>query len=86
LGELRRNDRIGIETPAGHKTYRVLTTKITGPGDVSVLENSAGYQLTLITCYPFHWIGPAPQRFIVTASVPANRRARAAGPAGPISK
>jgi sortase A len=48
--------------------FEVTGTHIVGPDDVSVLEPTPDSSLTLITCYPFGYIGRAPKRFIVQAS------------------
>ena len=55
----------------------VQSTKIVGPRDVGVLAASGGETLTLVTCYPFYYIGSAPKRFIVRATqVAANPQPR----------
>jgi sortase A len=68
LGHLQKNDLIEFETVQGDYVYRVQSTKIVGPDETWVLNPSGGQTLTLITCYPFHFIGPAPKRFIVRAT------------------
>jgi sortase A len=50
-------------------TYVVDTIQIVNPRDVGVLRPSANATLTLVTCYPFYFVGSAPQRYIVSASV-----------------
>jgi len=65
--DLREGDEIRITTARGVFAYRVTGTEIVEPDDVSVLAPTADRSLTLITCYPFGYIGPAPQRFIVHA-------------------
>jgi sortase A len=67
LRDVRAGDRIRIETLAGDFHYVVDTTFVTSPEDVSVLEATREPTLTLVTCHPFGWIGPAPSRFIVRA-------------------
>lgn len=47
--------------------YRVESTSVVSPTDIEVLKPSNGRELTLITCFPFDYIGPAPNRFIVRA-------------------
>ena len=47
--------------------YRVERTWVVSPEDVSVLDATPTRSLTLVTCYPFYHVGPAPQRFIVRA-------------------
>jgi len=67
LRNVRQNDMIEITTHRGEYRYRVVSTKIVGPSDVSVLDSSESQVLTLVTCYPFYFVGPAPDRFIVRA-------------------
>jgi sortase A len=75
LGSLRENDVIVLETRNVTHRYRVATTGIVDPADVAVLQSSGRPALTLVTCYPFYYIGPAPRRFVVTAwEVPEKRR------------
>jgi len=68
LGEVSTGDLITIRTFDGTYTYKVDYTLIVTPerGDLlAPVENST---LTLVTCYPFNWVGPAPKRFVVRAS------------------
>ena len=67
LRAIRRNDLIRFETPEGNHEYRVESTKIVSPKDVSVLAPDKSPELTLVTCYPFYYVGSAPDRFIVKA-------------------
>jgi sortase A len=67
LRNIRKNDRIIVSTLHGTFEYLVQTTQIVNPDDVSVLKASASKELTLVTCYPFYYIGSAPHRFIVHA-------------------
>lgn len=69
LRGVRKNDRITMETPDGSTyDYVVESMKIVDPADVSVLQPVKDEQsLTLITCYPFNYIGSAPNRFVVRA-------------------
>lgn len=67
LKDIKLDDRIRITTPAGISEYRVVSTQIVGPTDTSVLDAKDDKTLTLITCYPFYYIGPAPKRFIIQA-------------------
>lgn len=68
LRNIRKNDRIIVATLEGTYEYLVQSTKIVSPTDVSVLEASAPKELTLVTCYPFYYIGSAPRRFVVHAT------------------
>jgi sortase A len=67
LHEVQPGDEVRIETIDGDRTYRVVRTWITAPDDVGVLAPAEGDVLTLVTCFPFWWIGPAPERFVVRA-------------------
>lgn len=68
LRDVRESDRIRMVTPDGNFEYIVRSTQIVTPSDVQVLEPKDGKrELTLITCYPFNYVGHAPKRFIVKA-------------------
>jgi sortase A len=67
LGGIERQDRIRLRTPEGDWEYTVDSTRIVRPSNVSVLANSGQAELTLVTCYPFRYVGAAPLRFVVHA-------------------
>jgi sortase A len=67
LGGIQPQDRIRLRTAQGDWEYTVESTRIVQPSNVSVLANSSQPELTLVTCYPFRYVGPAPLRFIVRA-------------------
>lgn len=67
LKDISTGDAIELETLNGRQVYRVERTWIVNPEDVSVLDPTPVRSLTLVTCYPFYYIGSAPQRFIVRA-------------------
>lgn len=68
LQDLRVGDELWLETLAhGTLRYRVRDMRVVEPDDLSVLAPSVQPQLTLITCHPFTYIGPAPRRFVVRA-------------------
>ena len=67
LRNIRAGDVITVSTLGGEYEYRVVSTKVTTPSDVSVLDADGSEILTLVTCYPFYFIGSAPERFIVRA-------------------
>jgi sortase A len=69
LRNIRPDDRIRVVTAEGTFVYRVEGTTIVDPDDVWVLDPTRQPSLTLVTCYPFTYIGSAPQRFIVRASL-----------------
>jgi LPXTG-site transpeptidase (sortase) family protein len=68
LGEVREGDIVRIVTAAGSHSYRVEWSEIVEPHRVDVLDATESPSLTLVTCYPFAFVGRAPQRFIVRAS------------------
>lgn len=78
LRDIRDGDRVVVTTPEARHEYVVQETRVVHPRDVSVLDRTKDPMLTLVTCYPFNYIGPAPQRFIVRAAL-ANEGAVAAG-------
>jgi len=67
LRHIRRSDLITLKTPAGARRFVVTEIEIVTPTSVNVLARAPGRDLTLVTCYPFWYIGHAPQRFIVHA-------------------
>ena len=67
LREVHKDDLIHFETLSGNYFYQVEETEIVKPEQVSVLQASEHPELTLVTCYPFYYIGSAPERFIVKA-------------------
>jgi sortase A len=69
LRDIETGDEIRMTTPDGVFSYRVERTDIVNPEDVWVLDHTPHPALTLVTCYPFNYIGSAPQRFIVRAAL-----------------
>jgi sortase A len=67
LKDIVAGDEVIFRTSRQSLHYRVTRTVIVEPDDVSVLKPEPDSHLTLITCYPFHYIGNAPKRFIVHA-------------------
>jgi len=67
LRKIAKNDLILFQTPAGTYNYKVESTGIVRPRDVGVLEGGQHPEMTLVTCYPFNYVGSAPDRFIVKA-------------------
>jgi len=68
LRNIKQSDSIDLETDKGTFRYIVASTQIVSPKDVSVLAAGGGPTLTLVTCYPFYYVGSAPKRFIVRAN------------------
>ena len=80
LKGVKVGDEIRFRTTGDEFVYRVAKTSIVNPDDVSVLGPRESSALTLITCYPFYYVGSAPKRFVVYAErvsvVPQDRAAR----------
>jgi sortase A len=69
LARIRLHDEIRLTVERGRSfLYRVESTSVVDPSDVSVLARGPEDSLTLVTCYPFGYIGPAPRRFVVRAT------------------
>jgi sortase A len=69
LRKILPGQEIILRTLDGRYRYRVAEIEIVGPDETHVLEPSAKARLTLVTCYPFYWLGSAPQRYIVKADL-----------------
>jgi sortase A len=67
LEGIRPGDNIQFATVRGPYEYIVDSTEVVDPDDIQVMESRGRSELTLITCYPFYLVGPAPKRFIVHA-------------------
>lgn len=80
LKDIDVDDVIELETHHGKEVYRVQRTWVVSPEDVSVLDATPTRSLTLVTCYPFYFVGPAPERFIVRAVLAADSMARSGSP------
>jgi LPXTG-site transpeptidase (sortase) family protein len=75
LRGIREGDEVTVKGPAGEFHYQVDSTAIVYPSETEVLKPGRSATLTLITCYPFRYVGSAPQRFIVRARKVANLEA-----------
>lgn len=81
--ELNKGDQIQVRRSGRTFTYEVTGHKIVMPEDVSVIKPTNNPQLTLITCYPTYYIGPAPKRLVVFSKLvdsdgqPVNQSAQA---------
>jgi sortase A len=67
LRNIRKDDEIRLTTLSGSYRYWVDSIKVVEAGAMEVLDNSDDAILTLVTCYPFYYVGPAPKRFVVRA-------------------
>jgi sortase A len=77
LKDVHAGDAITLKTRDGDFEYRVESTAVVPPSDVRVLQPTGGHTLTLITCFPFYYLGSAPDRFIVRAHEIEGHRASA---------
>jgi len=69
LKDIGPGDIVELETSYRRKQYLVEKIQIVSPEDVQVLQSTPEPTLTLVTCFPFYYVGSAPQRYIVTASI-----------------
>jgi LPXTG-site transpeptidase (sortase) family protein len=67
LAGIRRNDVIRFSTADAQFEYVVKELKVVEPTELAVLDPTPSATLTLITCFPFDYVGPAPNRFVVKA-------------------
>ena len=67
LKDVRIGDEVRLTSPHGTFVYRVTETFVTTPTDVGVLDSRGKAEITLVTCYPFNYVGAAPKRYIVRA-------------------
>jgi LPXTG-site transpeptidase (sortase) family protein len=81
--ELNKGDQIQVRRSGRLFTYEVTGKRIVMPEDISVIKPTTDPQLTLITCYPTYYIGPAPKRLVVFSKLvdsngqPTNQAAQA---------
>jgi len=67
LDELKEGDEIDLRRQGEVYRFEVTGRRVVEPTDLSALRQSSSAQLTLITCYPMHYVGPAPKRLVVVA-------------------
>jgi len=67
LKDIVKGDSLELETTSGIETYRVADIWIVKPEDIQVLDPTPEPALTLVACYPFYYVGHAPERYIVRA-------------------
>jgi LPXTG-site transpeptidase (sortase) family protein len=75
LKDIEKGDAIVVDSPRGEMTYRVRETFVLDKMDDSVLDPTPEPTVTLVTCYPFYFVGHAPKRFIVRAVLEENPEA-----------
>lgn len=76
LKDVRVGDEVRLTSPHGTFVYRVTEAFVTVPTDVGVLDSRGKAEITLVTCYPFNYVGAAPKRYIVRAEREARMSAR----------
>jgi sortase A len=69
LKDVRIGDDIVVTSETGSYDYRVLSLQVVVPGNTQILQPVFERQLTLVTCYPFYYLGAAPKRYIVRAAL-----------------
>jgi sortase A len=67
LRDIETGDLIRITTPDGAYAYQVDSILVVKPDRSDLIADTPGPELTLVTCYPFYWVGPAPKRFVIRA-------------------
>lgn len=68
IGELKMGDELVVKMPYGDFTYEIIDSFIVDADDNTVIKSTAPEEiLTLSTCYPFYFVGSAPERYILTA-------------------
>ena len=67
LKDIKIGETVEVKTLKGSIKYKIVSTHITTPDDLSVLSDTGKDEVTLVTCYPFYYVGSAPKRFIVKA-------------------
>jgi len=72
LKNIKVGDEITIESPGRRFSYLVSSVEVVSPRNKRALLPMYARQLTLVTCYPFYYVGPAPERFIVRAVFRSN--------------
>jgi len=84
LRDVRAGDLLRFSTRTASYDYEVTTTQVVEPWQTQVLAARDGYEMTLVTCYPFGYIGPAPQRFVVRARALGRASLLRSSPAPPL--
>jgi len=69
LRDVRKGDEVVVTTSDAVHRYSVVRTQVVDPSNVSVLQETGAPTLTLVTCYPFDFVGSAPKRFVVQAAL-----------------
>lgn len=73
LGRVHRGDELVVQTSTGRFTYEVRRIRIVDKDDRTVIVPTVHAVLTLSTCYPFHFVGSAPKRYVLVADLVAGK-------------
>jgi sortase A len=84
LKDVAQGDVIELARPGATDLYVIDSIQIVSPEDVSVLSSTPAPSLTLVTCFPFYFVGSAPQRYIVRASFKSSSQSRAGASNGSV--
>jgi len=84
LRNIQPGDAIALKTLDGDFQYEVESTEVVSPSDIQVLQPSGENTLTLVTCFPFYYVGAAPKRFIVHARQIGQLTAQSPGAEAPL--
>ncbi len=84
--ELTKGDVVTVQRKGKSFDYEVVGKKVVQPTDISVLDPSSDSRLTLITCYPTYYIGPAPERLVVFTKLSEHNQARVEPASAPMPK
>jgi sortase A len=76
LKDAEVGDSLTLQTATGQRRYTVNEILIVDPLDIEVLDSSEDQRITLVTCYPFYFVGDAPQRYIVKAQLDEHVKAQ----------
>jgi len=68
-GSVKKGEVVSIERDGHSFLYRIVKLEIVRPSDTTFYQPTSKPVLTLVTCYPFYYLGPAPKRFIVRAEM-----------------
>jgi len=74
LKDLQRGDAVELITARGKRSYQVDNIVIVAPDDVRILADRVASTITLVTCYPFYFVGDAPQRYVLQCSLKEDNR------------
>ena len=66
---VQKGDEIRVRTRGGAFVYRVAALSVVEPSDIEPVESTEAAVCTLVTCFPFDYVGPAPRRYIIKAEL-----------------